>query len=42
MVQIKWLKEAEIDLKQIYEFISQDSPTYARRQIEQIIDLQKY
>lgn len=36
MVQIKWLKDAELDLKEIYEYISIDSKRYARFQVEKI------
>ncbi|AYN02116.1 type II toxin-antitoxin system RelE/ParE family toxin [Chryseobacterium sp. 3008163] len=36
MVQIKWLKSAKSDLKEIYDFISLDSKRYARFQIEKI------
>lgn len=36
MVQIKWLKSAKTDLKEIYDFISLDSKRYARFQIEKI------
>ena len=36
MVQIKWLKEARDDLKEIYDYISKDSERYAERQIERI------
>lgn len=36
MVQIKWLKEARDDLKEIYDYISKDSERYAERQVERI------
>jgi toxin ParE1/3/4 len=36
MVQVKWLKSAKTDLKEIYDFISLDSKRYARFQIEKI------
>ena len=36
MVQIKWLKSAKIDLKEIYDFISLDSKRYAKHQVEKI------
>lgn len=36
MVQIKWLRDARIDLKEIYEYISTDSRLYARQQVEKI------
>lgn len=37
MVQIKWLKDAKLDLKEIYEYIAIDSKRYARFQVEKII-----
>ncbi len=36
MVQIKWLKDAKKDLKEIYDYISIDSKRYARLQVEKI------
>lgn len=36
MVQIKWLKSAKTDLKEIYDFISLDSKRYAKHQVEKI------
>jgi addiction module RelE/StbE family toxin len=36
MVQIKWLNNAKLDLKEIYEYISADSKRYARLQVEKI------
>lgn len=36
MVQVKWLISAKNDLKEIYDYISLDSPKYARLQIEKI------
>jgi len=36
MVQIKWLKSAKNDLKEIYDFISLDSRRYAKHQVEKI------
>lgn len=36
MVQIKWLRDASIDLNEIYEYISTDSRLYARQQVEKI------
>lgn len=36
MVQIRWLKEAKNDLKEIYYYISIDSKRYARLQVERI------
>jgi addiction module RelE/StbE family toxin len=37
MVQIRWLIEAQNDLKEIYEYISLDSERYAERQIARIV-----
>ncbi len=37
MVEINWLAEARDDLKDIYDFISRDSPSYANRQIMNIL-----
>ena len=36
MVQIRWLKDAKMDLKEIFDYISLDSKRYARLQIERI------
>lgn len=36
MVQIKWLKSAKNDLKEIYDFISLDSKRYGKYQVEKI------
>lgn len=36
MVQVKWLKSAKLDLKEIFEFISLDSKRYAQFQVEKI------
>ena len=36
MVQIKWLREAKEDLKDIYAYISKDSEKYAKRQVNRI------
>jgi len=36
MVQIVWLKDAKIDLKEIYDYIALDSKRYARLQVERI------
>jgi len=38
MVQIKWLKSAKTDLKEIYDFISLDSKRYPQFQIEKILN----
>ena len=38
MVQIRWLKEAKADLKDIYDYISSDSKRYGRLQVERIKD----
>ncbi len=36
MVQIKWVKDAKIDLKEIYDYISIDFKRYARLQVDRI------
>jgi len=36
MAQIKWLREAKEDLRDIYEYISKDSRKYAERQVNRI------
>lgn len=36
MVQIKWLKSARQDLKEIYDYIALDSKRYAQLQVERI------
>lgn len=36
MVQIKWTPQSVKDLEEIHEFISRDSRTYAKRQIQLI------
>ena len=36
MVQLKWLKSAKDDLKEIYDYISFDSKRYAKLQVERI------
>ena len=36
MVQVRWLEQAKIDLKEIYEFIAMDSKRYAKHQVQQI------
>lgn len=36
MVQVKWLKTAKLDLKEIHEYISLDSKRLARLQVERI------
>ncbi len=36
MVQVRWLKDAKTDLKEIFDYISLDSKRYARLQIEKI------
>ena len=33
MVQIRWSKQASLDLKEIYDFISRDSRHYARLEV---------
>lgn len=37
MVEIRWLKEARDDLKDIYDYISRDSKRYAKRQVDKIV-----
>ncbi|PKL79628.1 MAG: type II toxin-antitoxin system RelE/ParE family toxin [Ignavibacteriae bacterium HGW-Ignavibacteriae-4] len=37
MVQIKWTRQAKLDMKNIFDYISNDSVKYAQRQIEGII-----
>ena len=34
MVKIRWLQEAKNDLRDIYDYISTDSKSYAKRQVE--------
>lgn len=34
MVQIRWLKEAKDDLKEIFDYISSDSVRYAKLQVD--------
>lgn len=36
MVEIRWLKEAKDDLKDIYDYISRDSQKYAKRQVDKL------
>lgn len=38
MVEIRWLKEARDDLRDIYDYISLDSERYAKRQIDKLIN----
>ena len=38
MVEIRWLIEAQEDLREIYDYISKDSERYANRQVERIFD----
>ena len=38
MVQIKWLKDAKMDLKEIFDYISIDSKRYAILQVKKIKD----
>lgn len=38
MVEIRWLKEARDDLRDIYNYISLDSERYAKRQIDKLIN----
>ena len=36
MVQVKWLKSARKDLKEIYDYIALDSTRYAKLTVERI------
>ncbi len=36
MVQVRWLKDARTDLKEIYDYISLDSKNYAKFQVKRI------
>lgn len=36
MVEIRWLKEAKNDFKNIYDYVSIDSKRYTKRQVEKI------
>jgi len=38
MVEVRWLIEAQEDLREIYDYISKDSERYANRQVERIFD----
>jgi toxin ParE1/3/4 len=38
MVEIRWLKEARDDLKEIYDYISRDSKPYAERQVSRVFE----
>ena len=37
MVEVRWLKEAKDDLRDIYDYISLDSERYAKHQIEKLL-----
>ncbi len=41
MAQIKWLKSAQNDLKDIFDYISKDSKRFAKLQVERIIQRTK-
>jgi len=41
MVQIRWLKDAKEDLKEVFEYIALDSKRYAQLQIEKIVSRTK-
>ncbi len=41
MVQVRWLKDARTDLKEIYDYISLDSKNYAKFQVERIQEYTK-
>jgi toxin ParE1/3/4 len=38
MVEIRWLKEARGDLRDIYDYISLDSERYAKHQIDKLLN----
>ncbi len=38
MVEIIWLEEARLDLKDIFDYISRDSKRYAQRQVDKIFE----
>lgn len=38
MVEIRWLNDAKLDLKDIFDYISRDSKRYAQRQIDKIFE----
>jgi len=38
MVEVRWLIEAQEDLREIYDYISKDSERYANRQVERVFD----
>ncbi len=38
MVELKWTPEAEVSLRDIYDYIARDRPATARRTIESIIN----
>lgn len=38
MVRIKWLKSAKTDLKDIFDYIAKDSKSYAKLQVERIVN----
>ena len=38
MVEIIWLEEARLDLKDIFDYISRDSKRYAQRQVDKVFE----
>jgi plasmid stabilization system protein ParE len=38
VVEIIWLEEARLDLKDIFDYISRDSKRYAQRQVDKIFE----
>ncbi|MBL0765022.1 type II toxin-antitoxin system RelE/ParE family toxin [Marivirga atlantica] len=38
MVEIIWLEEARLDLKDIFDYISRESKRYAQRQVDKIFE----
>ncbi|MEQ9166504.1 MAG: type II toxin-antitoxin system RelE/ParE family toxin [Fulvivirga sp.] len=38
MVEVRWLTDAKLDLKDIFDYISRDSKRYAQHQIDRIFE----
>jgi addiction module RelE/StbE family toxin len=38
VVEIIWLEEARLDLKDIFDYISRDSKRYAQRQVDKVFE----
>ena len=38
MVEVRWLKKAGNDLKDIHDYIARDSKIYAKRQVNQLVE----